>query len=175
MSRDWWASFKTTRKFVLKEPSYAQIWDVWKKLNWKVIKNRNIWSQSFRIEAPPIEEGHGRSRRTVSFKRITLNQKPYLLHYMITNDDHMTFYLAFAGEKDDLTDSKVSFIAKSRDGKIQTTYCTEIILIDEAPLTEEDLMTKREVWCLSKKSWSKLLSIERKSVLNSFSLFVSVS
>ena len=149
----------------------------------RMSENLNTHSQSFEIAAPPqirkvlMPDGHVRStrRRTISFKRFILNQKHYFLHYMITDDDDMTFYVAFAGDRDELSNSKVSLTVKSKDEQTHTTYCTKIVQIDEAPLTEEDLIIKREVWCLSKKSWSKLLSIERKSVLNSFSLFVSVS
>ena len=149
----------------------------------------DIHSPSFEIVAPPLPllrswrsmvmEGHGRLRRTFSFRRFILNQKYYFLHYKITNDNHMTFYVTFAGDKEDLINSKVSFIVKSKDGKVQTTYCTKIVPIEDAPLTEEDLMSKREVWCLSKQSWSKLLPIGQTSkpnrLLNGFDLFISVS
>ena len=146
----------------------------------------DITTQFIKIVDPHIieynltsRERHSRLRRAISFKRFEYNQKQYFLHYYITQDDQITLFLMFAGNREDSTDSNVKFTLKSKDREIQTTYCTKIILIDEAPITEEDLMSKREVWCLSKQAWSKLLHRKRISypnqrVSNGFDLFISI-
>ena len=90
-----------------------------------------------------------------------------------------------AESREDMEYLNVSIALKSEDRKLENVFNTQIVPIDEAPLTEAELFERKEVWLVSEMMVQKYYIHQKeifqceegfmREVQERFDLFISFS
>ena len=122
------------------------------------------------------------------YHRFVFRGKYYYLHSSYSQKEKLfSFYVITTESREDMDYLNARIVMKSEDGKLENTFNTQIVPIDEAPTTEEELFQRKEVLLVSEMTMMQKYYIHQvennyfqseeglmRDVQERFNLFVSI-
>ena len=123
------------------------------------------------------------------YHRFVFRNQYYYLHSSYSQREKLfSFYVITTESREDMEYLNVSIALKSEDRKLEDVFNTQIVPIDEAPITETELFKRKEVWLVSEMTMVQKYYIHQKEnnyfqseegfvreVQERFDLFISIS